>query len=139
MIQDGPGQQQGYGPSSTGRPVAIQPYGSPPAVGVDTLPPHAMGDHSRPQTPPSVIVQRTQMHVSGLDLTSRSPEREALRSEVAYLHNQIEQTRIYAQMYNDEQKRRLLEEAQSALASQREGFLRTSERYEQEARDVARQ
>ena len=89
------------------------------------------------------------MQIDGLDVantvalvpttavTARSPQKETLRSEVAYLQNQIEQIQTYAQHYNDEQRKRLIEEAQKALASQREGFMRTSERYEQEARDVA--
>ena len=68
-----------------------------------------------------------------------SPEKESLRNEVACLQNQIEQTRVYAQCYNDEQKQHLIEEAQHALAFQREYFRRISERYEQEARDIERQ
>lgn len=144
------GQQQGYGPTSTGRPVAIQPYGHPTTMEVETNPLPALGDHQPMQSPPRVTVQQTQVQIEGFDIANAtalvpntavatgSPTKENLRSQVAYLQNQIEQTRNYAQLYNDEQKKHLLEEAQGALASQRAEFLNASERYEQEARDIAR-
>ena len=115
----------------------------------DTNPPPALGDH-QPISPPRVTVQHTQMQIEGFDIANTmalvpntavaagSPTKENLRSEVAYLQNQIEQTRNYAQLYTDEQKKRLVEEAEGALASQRAEFLSVTERYEQEARDIAR-
>ena len=160
---EGPGQQQGYGPTSTGRPVAIQPYGHPTTMEVETNPLPALGDHQPMQSPPRVTVQQTQVQIEGFDIANAtamvqvadssycmgkgttntsvaagSPTKENLRSQVAYLQDQSEQTRNYAQLYNDEQKKHLLEEAQGALASQRAEFLNASERYEQEARDIAR-
>ena len=105
MMQEGHGQSAGYGPARAGRPVEMVPYDH-----------SAMGDHTHQQNVPSVTVQQTQMQIAGLDLANAmtmipnssvaagSPTKEALRSEVACLLNQIDQVKIYAQTYNDEQK-----------------------------------
>jgi hypothetical protein len=103
---------------------------------VDTNPLPALGDHQPMQSPPRVTVQQTQVQIEGFDIANATalvqvadssycmgkgttntsvvagnPTKENLRSQVAYLQDQIEQTRNYAQLYNDEQKKHLLEEA----------------------------
>ena len=89
MTQEDQGQfYTGYGPTSSGRPVAMVPYGSNPPMEVDTNPPLAMGDHQLQPQISSVTVQQTQMRIAGYDLPNavamvpnttmavRSPEKE---------------------------------------------------------------
>ena len=154
MISDGQGLQ-GYGPASTRRLVTPQPLpydGSSSPSGMDTNPSMAVGDHLRPIKSPRVTVQRAQVEVvnclevanslalvQNTAMTVRSPDKEALRSEVAQLKNQVEYTQIYANHCNDEQRKSLIEESQRALIYQNEECARISEHYEQEAREIARQ
>ena len=154
---------EGYGPVSSGRPAALMPDGFQPMEIVPSLSSsqNAMGDHQhqvtamgdhQPQIPgPHVTLQQIQVQIAGLPVpdamalvpaqvhaaAAESPEKAALRSEVAYLQNLIQQQQTYAETVWNEQREHLTKEAEAALLSQREGFITTSSRYETEARDVA--
>ena len=111
----------------------------------------AMGDHQPQIAGPQVTLQQTQVQIAGLPVpdamalvpaqvhavASESPEKAALRSEVAYLQNLIQQQQSYAETVWTEQRTTLSQEAEAALQSQREGFMNASAKYESEARDVA--